>query len=121
MKNIRTYILGLALSLTLTIAAFGLVEFHLGSAHEFPSHLASVAILTALALIQLLVQLALFLHVGREEKPRFNLMALSFALITVVILVGGTLWIMQNLMHLGHLTQPNVFQEENIYPNGHPR
>lgn len=121
MKKTRTYILGLALSLTLTVAAFGLVEFHLNSGHEFPSHPASVAILTALALVQLIVQLMLFLHVGQEEKPRFNLLALSFALVTVVILVGGTLWIMQNLMHLGHVAQPNVFQEENIYPDGHER
>ncbi len=118
MKNIRTYILGFALSLTLTVVAFGIVEFHLSSGHEFPSHPVSIALLVGLALVQLVVQLTLFLHVGQEEKPRYNLLALSFALITVVILVGGTLWIMQNLMHMQHLAPPNVFQEENIYPNG---
>jgi len=71
-----------------------------------------------LALVQLVVQLVLFLHVGQEEKPRFNLLALSFGLITVVILVGGTLWIMQNLMHMQHVAAPNIFEEENITP-GH--
>ena len=118
MKNIRTYIFGFMLSLTLTVCSFGLVEFHLSSGHEFPTHQTSIAFLLAFALVQLVVQLLLFLHVGQEEKPRFNLLALSFALITVVILVGGTLWIMQNLMHMQHGAVPNVFDEENIHPDG---
>jgi cytochrome o ubiquinol oxidase operon protein cyoD len=118
MKSIRTYIFGFVLSLALTIAAFGIVELHLTSAHEFPSHSTATLVLIVVALIQLFVQLFLFLHVGVEPKPRWNLLELSFAAITVAILVGGTLWIMGNLMHMQHVAAPNVFEEENIFPTG---
>lgn len=117
MKGLKTYIFGFVLSLTLTVAAFAMVAAHVSSGHEFISHEVAAAALSILAVVQLIVQLMLFLHVGEEEKPRFNLMALSFALVTVVILVGGTLWIMQNLMHMQHIDQPNVFDEENIHPD----
>lgn len=121
MKAIYTYIFGLVLSLTLTVVAFALVAAHVSSGHEFLPHEAATIALSALAIIQLVVQLMLFLHVGEEEKPRFNLMALCFALVTVVILVGGTLWIMNNLSHGAHDTQENVFTEENISPQTYGR
>jgi cytochrome o ubiquinol oxidase operon protein cyoD len=53
--------------------------------------------LAGLAVGQLLVQLGLFLHMGSEPKPRWNLMATLFSLMVVIIVVGGSLWIMNNL------------------------
>lgn len=99
--SIRTYIFGFVLSLTLTVAAFAIVAAHVASEHEFISHEFAIGALVVLAIVQLVVQMTLFLHVGSEPKPRWNLMALVFALMTVCILVGGTLWIMSNLSHLG--------------------
>lgn len=95
--------IGFGLSIILTIIAFGLVWEHIQTDHDFPSHELLLPVLIVLALIQFFVQVVLFLHVGSEEKPRYNLLALLFAILVVVIVVGGTLWIMGNLHHFQHL------------------
>jgi cytochrome o ubiquinol oxidase operon protein cyoD len=56
-----------------------------------------VAVIVGLAIIQLFVQLFFFLHLGEESKPRWNLMVLLFAAMVVIIVVFGSLWIMNNL------------------------
>lgn len=117
MKKIHTYIFGFTFSLVLTAAAFGLAQMHLDSGHTFPAHEFAIVAFVVLAIVQLFVQLFLFLHIGDEPKPRLGLLALLFALLTVSIVVGGTLWIMYNLSHRQTETQPNVFTEENIFPN----
>jgi cytochrome o ubiquinol oxidase subunit IV len=96
--TLHSYITGFVLSLMLTALAFGLAWLHLITTHTFPSHEIMIFGLVALALAQLFVQLKFFLHVGKESKEWIN-SALAFALIIVVILVGGTLWIMNNLQH----------------------
>jgi cytochrome o ubiquinol oxidase subunit IV len=79
-------------------------------------------ILVTLAILQLVVQLMLFLHLGDEPKPRWNLLAFLFAVLVVAIVVGGTLWIMYELSHppgdasTQKLEEYNVFEEENIFP-----
>src|SRR3989344_674804 len=116
MKTLRAYILGFILSIALTLVAFALVLEHVRTGHVFPSHGLAVAVLVVLAVIQLFVQLMLFLRLGEERKPRWNLTALVFALLIVAILVGGTLWIMQSLSH-GQMQEPrDIFTEENIFP-----
>ncbi|MSR70669.1 cytochrome o ubiquinol oxidase subunit IV [Candidatus Kaiserbacteria bacterium] len=116
MKTLRTYSIGFGISLLLTLGAFGLLQEHLNNQHTFPPHSAMVPILVALALAQLLVQLIFFLHLGDEDKPRWNLTLFAFALIIVAILVGGTLWIMHTLAHSQMQEQPDVRVEENIFP-----
>jgi cytochrome o ubiquinol oxidase operon protein cyoD len=95
--SVRTYVTGFALSVILTLMAFILVKVHVDHHHGYPSDSFMMAALPGLALVQLFVQLVFFLHVGRESKPRWNAWALSFAITVVVIVVGGSLWIMSNL------------------------
>lgn len=97
--TMRPYIIGFALSSILTLTVPALLWLHASTHHTFPTHQELYIAFTVLALLQLFVQLTFFLHVGRESKPRWNMTALAFALIVVTILVGGTLWIMHNLMH----------------------
>ena len=87
----KTYITGFLLSVIITVTAFCIVGFKI-----FPpvGLYVSVAIL---ALIQLYVQLVFFLHLSTESKARWNMVSFIFALIVVLILVIGTLWIMFNL------------------------
>ncbi|MDO8548269.1 MAG: cytochrome o ubiquinol oxidase subunit IV [bacterium] len=115
MKTLRTYTIGFALSIALTLAAFGLLQAHLNTDHGYPSHGVAIPVLVALAIAQMVVQLILFLHVGKEQKPRWNLTALTFALLVVAILVGGTLWIMRNLSH-GQMNQTQPFNGIDITP-----
>ncbi len=117
MKTFYLYTTGFVLSIFFTLIAFGLDNMHVASGHVFPTHATLLPTLIILALVQLFVQLFFFLHIGQEQKPRWNLTILALTAIIVCILVGGTLWIMHNLAQ-GHAEQQgNVFTEENIFPN----
>jgi cytochrome o ubiquinol oxidase operon protein cyoD len=109
--TLRTYITGFILSVALTLAAYMLVVNHsLGS-------LWLTAAIVALAILQLGVQLFFFLHLGRESKPRWNLTVFSFALIVVLILVFGSLWIMNNLnynMMTPTQTDQSIIKDEGV-------
>jgi cytochrome o ubiquinol oxidase operon protein cyoD len=112
MKN---YIAGFIFSILLTLAAFFALEEHIRSGHTVFSHQFLYIAIVVCALLQLFVQLYFFLHVGRESKPRWNLAALIFACIVVCILVGGTLWIMNNLQQgsMNSLYQNGIITPQN--------
>lgn len=102
-----TYLAGFGLSLILTLSAFFFVWLYIASDNQFFTTSQLLIWITVLAIIQLIVQLVFFLHLGRESGPRWNLNVLFFAAIVVVILVFGSLWIMNNL---------NRDQEDNQDP-----
>lgn len=51
----------------------------------------------ALAAAQVFIQLLTFLNLGIERKPRWGMMTALFTLMVIVIIFGGTLWIMKNI------------------------
>lgn len=90
-KTVSTYLLGIFLALVLTIAAFVLVEKQmLTTMHLYIS-------LAVLAIIQFFVQSVCFLGLNYTRAGRWNVLPYIFAIIIIMILVGGTLWIMYNL------------------------
>jgi len=97
--NSKSYVGGYALSILLTLAAFGLMQWHIFTRHQTPTHGQLIAGFITLAIAQLLVQLFFFLHVNRGQNKYWNAAALGFALFIITVVVGGTLWIMQNLRH----------------------
>lgn len=92
----KSYAVGFASSVLLTLLAFALVSHHLLSGWSL------ILCLGALALVQLAVQLLFFLHLGNESRPRWNLMVLLFAAMVVVAIVFGSMWIMYNLNYNMH-------------------
>jgi len=86
-----TYTLGFLLSILLTLLAYALVV------NELFTKTLLVGAVMILATLQLVVQLVLFLHLGRESRPRWNLVAFGFMTMTLIIIVAGSLWIMYNL------------------------
>lgn len=96
--SVWPYVYGFGLSLTLTGSAFLMVQNHSLSRRGI------ILTLAGLVVAQLLVQLLLFLNLGGEGKPRWNLQAALFALMIVVIVAGGSLWIMHNLNY--HMQTP---------------
>jgi len=70
-----------------------------------------ITLLITLAVAQLWVQLIYFLHVGSEQKPRWHAITLGFAAFIVIVLVGGSIWIMN------HLKQ-NTHNFSELYPSG---
>lgn len=89
--NITSYIVGFFLSVVFTIIPFFIVFEHMLVGW------ALVITLIVFAILQLFTQLIFFLHIGNESKPRFNLWTLAFAGLIVLIVVVGSLWIMDNL------------------------
>jgi cytochrome o ubiquinol oxidase subunit IV len=81
-KKPKPFFIGLILSLLLTIFAF---------------KLSSPLAIGALALIQGAIQLFYFLDLGKEEKPRWNLIVFLCTLLIIFIIVAGSLWIMYHL------------------------
>jgi len=90
-KTLKSYIIGLGLSLLFTFMSFALVGFH-----SLPSSYIYV-IVAILAVAQLIAQVACFLRMSASPEGRWNLMPFIFTLVIVFIVVGGTLWIMFNL------------------------
>lgn len=89
--GLAKYIIGYVLSVLLTLGAYFATVNNLFSSNTL------LFIVYALAVLQLLVQLILFLHLGSEKKPRINLISFLFMVMVVVIIVLGSVWIMKNL------------------------
>ncbi len=106
-----TYVVGFVMSLLLTLIAYLAVVNHMLSTPVL------IATILGLAVIQLAVQLRLFLHLGQEAKPRWNLLAFAFMGLVVAILVLGSLWIMNNLdYHMGSPAETDhyIMEDEGI-------
>lgn len=108
--NTAAFLLGFAISMILTILAFALVGFDLVNG--------TVAIIAIcfLALVQLTVQLVFFLHLGREKQPRWNGKMFGFTAVVIVILVAGTIWVMNNLNYnmTGQDAADYLLQDEGL-------
>jgi cytochrome o ubiquinol oxidase operon protein cyoD len=90
--SLSTYAIGFALSIVLTGAAFSLIMV--------PSSLPHGTVLLAIALlaaVQVFVHLVCFLHMNTDSEQRWNVTAFAFAVLTVAILIVGSLWIMHNI------------------------
>ena len=95
--TIQSYTIGFLLSIIFTLLAFIFVMIHVGSHHVTFSHTFLTIAVVGLAIAQLFVQLIFFLHLGRRANSQWNIIVMFFAIIIIAILVGGSLWIMQNL------------------------
>jgi cytochrome o ubiquinol oxidase operon protein cyoD len=90
-KTFGSYVLGLVLCITLTLAAFGIVEYRLlDDTHMYLS-------LGALAIAQLFVQSICFLRLNVSAEGRWNLFPFLFTSFVVLLLVGGSMWVVYNL------------------------
>jgi cytochrome o ubiquinol oxidase operon protein cyoD len=89
--TLRSYVIGLVVSLLFTVIAFSLVAFRVidGDALKFS--------VIGLAILQAAAQLLFFLHLGRESQPRWETLVFFFMVMVVLIIVIGTLWIMYDL------------------------
>ena len=89
--SLKAYVIGLVACLLLTCASF------LVTIYKPIEGFSLLVGLVALALIQAVVQLLFFLHVGQEAKPRWETMVFLFMVLVLCIIAIGTLWIMYNL------------------------
>lgn len=86
----RDYAVGFALSCIITTAAFATVMAGIAS------HGIGLAIVVALCVAQLLVQLVYFMHIGTSPDKRENAVIFSCTALLIVVMVGLSLWVMHN-------------------------
>lgn len=89
--TVRAYVYGFLSCVALTLVAYAV------AITDSISATTAIAIIAALAIVQCIVQLVGFLHVGNEFKPRWKLSVFILMLSIVIIVVAGSLWIMNNL------------------------
>ena len=91
--SLGSYLTGFVLSLILTTIPFALV---------MSGALSSSAMLAAIfsaGLVQILVHLYYFLHLDTSSAGRWNVAALIFTILIMILFVGGTFWIMWSLYY----------------------
>jgi cytochrome o ubiquinol oxidase operon protein cyoD len=88
--SLKSYITGFGLSLVLTVLSFGAVMSEL-----VPRDMILGAI-TILAIVQLLVQLMFFLHLGTAPEQRNNTVIFVLTILLIATIVAGSLWVMHN-------------------------
>lgn len=89
--SLKSYLIGFALSLVLTFLSFGCVM-----SGALPQHLVVPGIVV-FCVLQLLVQLGFFLHMGTSPDQRDNLTIGIFTLLIIAIVVIGSLWVLHNM------------------------
>jgi cytochrome o ubiquinol oxidase subunit IV len=86
-----TYTAGLGFALLLTAGSFIVAQTDLLWAPGVAPGLA------VLAVAQMGVHLVFFLHIGTDSEGANNVLALAFGVFIVVLVVGGSLWIIDHL------------------------
>lgn len=87
------YVIGLALALLLTGGSFWVAGSDAIWGPAIP------AALLALAVAQMGVHLVFFLHITTGPDNTNNVLALAFGVLIVLLIIGGSVWIMAHLNH----------------------
>jgi len=91
--SLKSYATGFILSIVLTIVPFALVMT------DVLTHSTVLFGLFAAAAVQIAVHLHYFLHLDASSAMRWNVLALVFALLIMILFIGGTIWIMFHLRY----------------------
>ena len=87
----RDYFIGFIASVVLTAIPFALVMMGV-----LPTA-ATAIIIVAFAAVQMVVHMVYFLHLHPKSEGGWNMLALLFTIIIVVIAVAGSVWVMWHL------------------------
>ncbi|NQX64527.1 cytochrome o ubiquinol oxidase subunit IV [Paenibacillus alba] len=86
--SLKSYIIGFALSIILTIIPLVVVMNHM------LNRTGTLILILLMAILQFGVQLLFFMHVKEGENAKWNIMALIFGLVILITIVAGSIWIM---------------------------
>jgi cytochrome o ubiquinol oxidase subunit IV len=89
--RIGGYVAGLGLAILLTATSFFVAGTDLVWQPSIP------IALVVLAIAQMGVHLVFFLHITTGPDNTNNVLALAFGVLIVILVIGGSLWIMSNL------------------------
>ena len=88
----KGYVTGFVLSVVLAAIPFWLVV-----GGVLPSKQATVLIVMGLAFVQIFVHMIYFLHMNTRSEGGWNMLALIFTAVLVVIALSGSLWVMYHM------------------------
>ncbi len=89
--SLKSYVIGFLLSVVLTAIPFWLVM-----TGALTGQAAALTIM-ALAMAQIVVHMIFFLHLDTKSEGGWNMMALIFTVVILVITLSGSLWVMYNM------------------------
>ncbi len=109
--TMTSYVIGFILSLVFTLIPYYLIVHKTLGANE------RLVIILGFAVLQMMVQVIFFLHLGREKKPHFNALFLMSTVGIIFVVVGGSLWIMKNLHYnmAGMAVTDKIAADEALY------
>jgi cytochrome o ubiquinol oxidase operon protein cyoD len=90
-RDFRSYVWGLGLGLLLTLVPFALMHWV-----DVIPRFQLLIVIGVFALAQMIVHFVFFLHISFREK-REDLQLILFSTLLLIIMVGGTIWIIGNL------------------------
>jgi cytochrome o ubiquinol oxidase subunit IV len=90
--SMRDYTIGFVLAVILTVIPFALV---MGGVIQ--SSTTTALVILGLGAVQMVVHMVYFLHMNSKSEGGWNMLALMFTLIIVVITLVGSIWVMHHL------------------------
>jgi cytochrome o ubiquinol oxidase operon protein cyoD len=107
--SVKSYTIGFILSIVVTLIPYLALTSHAVAADTF------LYVAVGAAIVQLLVQLVLFLHLSFKKASLLNSILVSYTGVMVLTIVIGTLWVMHNL-NKNMEAQHNVYMDEVYSP-----
>ena len=89
--SFKSYMIGFVLSVILTVIPFALVMTGV-----LPNQITGMLIVAAAA-VQMVVHMIYFLHMSPKSEGGWNMLALLFTIVVVVICLAGSIWVMYHL------------------------
>ncbi|NNM61524.1 MAG: cytochrome o ubiquinol oxidase subunit IV [Steroidobacteraceae bacterium] len=89
--TLKGYLTGFVLAAVLTAIPFWLVMDHVIQSKE-----TTILVVLALGAVQIVVHMVYFLHMNTTSESGWNMLALIFTLVLVVIVLGASIWVMHN-------------------------
>lgn len=91
--SVKSYLTGFVLSVVLTAVPFAMTMLHLMPVATL------IPVIIGVGVVQIVVHLVYFLHMNVSSSQVWNNAAFVVALIIVLILIVGTLWVMYHMNH----------------------
>ncbi|WP_413456657.1 cytochrome o ubiquinol oxidase subunit IV [Herbaspirillum huttiense] len=101
--TMKDYVTGFVLAVILTAIPFWMVMNK-----TIASSATLGIVLLALAAVQIVVHIRYFLHMNGKSEGGWNMLAMIFTIVIVVITLSGSLWVMY---HLNHNMMPTMSPE----------
>lgn len=89
-NEFRSYVWGIGLAILMTLAPFALVQW------AWAPRFTLLILIGVFALVQMIIHFRFFLHISFDLR-REDLGLILFSSLLLIIMVGGTIWIMASL------------------------